>query len=71
MVGEVIMGIFFISVCFKTVLHVLKASVVNVDDIWGKWGQLTTLWKWVEVGGMWLRLCQKGVWVSSCDGKIW
>jgi hypothetical protein len=36
MVGEVIVGILFISICVKTVLHVLKASVVNVNDIWGK-----------------------------------
>jgi hypothetical protein len=34
--GEVVVGIFFISVCIKTVLHVLKASVINVNDIWGK-----------------------------------
>jgi hypothetical protein len=30
------MGIFFVSVCFKTVLHVLKASVIDVNNIWGK-----------------------------------
>jgi hypothetical protein len=29
-------GIFFVSVCIQTVLHFLKASVINVDDIWGK-----------------------------------
>jgi hypothetical protein len=29
-------GIFFVSVCIQTVLHLLKASVVDVDDIWGK-----------------------------------
>jgi hypothetical protein len=36
MVSEVIVGFFFVSICVKTVLHVLKASVVDVDDIWGK-----------------------------------
>jgi hypothetical protein len=28
--------VFFVSVCIQTVLHLLKVSVVDVDDIWGK-----------------------------------
>jgi hypothetical protein len=36
MVCEVVVGIFIISVCIQTALHLLKASVVDVDDIWGK-----------------------------------
>jgi hypothetical protein len=32
----VLVGIFFVSICVQTVFHSLKASVVNVDDIWGK-----------------------------------
>jgi hypothetical protein len=32
----VLVGIFFISICIQTVLHFLEASVVDVDDIWGK-----------------------------------
>jgi hypothetical protein len=36
MVCEINVGIFFISVCFKTVLYVLKVSVVNANYIWGK-----------------------------------
>jgi hypothetical protein len=37
-VQEVVVGIFVISVGVQTALHLLKASVVNVDDIWGKGG---------------------------------
>jgi hypothetical protein len=29
-------GIVFISVCIQTMLYLLKASVVDVEDIWGK-----------------------------------
>jgi hypothetical protein len=36
MVCEIMVGIFFVSVCVQTVLHVLKVSVIDVDDIWGK-----------------------------------
>jgi hypothetical protein len=32
----VLVGIFFISICIQTVLYFLEASVVDVDDIWGK-----------------------------------
>jgi hypothetical protein len=35
---EVVVGIFVVFICVQTVLHLLKASVVNVDDIWGKGG---------------------------------
>jgi hypothetical protein len=38
MVCEVMVGIFVVSVSIQTVLHLLKASVINVDDIWGKGG---------------------------------
>jgi hypothetical protein len=31
-----VVGVFFISVCIQTVLHFLEASVIDVDDIWGK-----------------------------------
>jgi hypothetical protein len=41
MVCKVVVGIFFVSVCIQTVLHLLKASVVDVDDIWGKEHRLT------------------------------
>jgi hypothetical protein len=36
MVYEVMVGIFSISICIQTVLYVLKASVIDVEDIWGK-----------------------------------
>jgi hypothetical protein len=36
MVCEVMVGVFFVSVCIQTVLHVFKVSVVDVDDIWRK-----------------------------------
>jgi hypothetical protein len=36
MVCEVVGGIFVVSICIQTVLHVLKASVVDVENIWGK-----------------------------------
>jgi hypothetical protein len=36
MVCEVVVGIFFVSICVQTVLDPLKASVVDVKDIWGK-----------------------------------
>jgi hypothetical protein len=29
-------GIFFVSICIQTVLHFLKASVIDVNDIRGK-----------------------------------
>jgi hypothetical protein len=36
-----LVGIFFISVGVQTVLHFLKASVVDVDEIWGKRDRFT------------------------------
>jgi hypothetical protein len=36
-----VVGIFFVSVGVQTVLHLLKASVVDVDDIWGKGDRFT------------------------------
>jgi hypothetical protein len=36
MVCGVLVGI-FVSICVHTVFHFLKASVVDVIDIWGKW----------------------------------
>jgi hypothetical protein len=41
MVCEVVVGIFFISVYIQTMLHVLKACVVDVEDIWGKGDRFT------------------------------
>jgi hypothetical protein len=32
----VLVGIFFISISIQTVFHFLKASVIDIDDIWGK-----------------------------------
>jgi hypothetical protein len=37
-VCEVVVGIFVISIGVQTVLHLLKASVIDVDDIWVKGG---------------------------------
>jgi hypothetical protein len=36
---EVVVGIFVFSVGAQTALHILKASVINVDNIWGKGGR--------------------------------
>jgi hypothetical protein len=37
----VLVGIFFISICVQTVLHFLKASVIDVDETWGKGDRFT------------------------------
>jgi hypothetical protein len=36
---EIVVGIFIVSVVIQTVLHPLKASVIDVDNIWGKGGR--------------------------------
>jgi hypothetical protein len=37
-----LIGIFFISICVQTVLHFVEASVIDVDDIWGKGDRFTS-----------------------------
>jgi hypothetical protein len=31
-----VVGVFFVSICDQTVFHFMEASVVDVDEIWGK-----------------------------------
>jgi hypothetical protein len=38
----VLIGIFTIAVYIQTMLHFLKASVVNVNEIWGKGNRFTS-----------------------------
>jgi hypothetical protein len=37
-----LIGIFFISICVQAVLHFLEASVVDVDNTWGKGDRFTS-----------------------------
>jgi hypothetical protein len=37
-----LIGIFIVSIGIQTVLHFLKASVVDVDEIWGKGNRFTS-----------------------------
>jgi hypothetical protein len=36
-----VVGIFFISICIQAVFHPMKASIIDVDDIWGKGDRFT------------------------------
>jgi hypothetical protein len=36
-----VVGVFFVSICNQTVFHFTEASVVDVDEIWGKGNRFT------------------------------
>jgi hypothetical protein len=36
-----VVGVFFVSICNQTVFHFMEASVIDVDEIWGKVNRFT------------------------------